>query len=133
MTSRAPVVAGSLLAANFACLARDLGRLEQAGVPWLHLDCMDGHFVPNLTFGPEVLAALRRAGCKLSLDTHLMLDEPMAGVNPALRQALLEVLRDHHVAAQVAGDQLIGHFAPVMGKRHVEVAGAGKGGGQRLR
>jgi ribulose-phosphate 3-epimerase len=46
------------------------------GLPWIHLDLMDGHFVPNLTFGPETLAALRRAGSTLFFDTHLMLAEP---------------------------------------------------------
>lgn len=50
--------------------------MADLGLWWLHLDMMDGHFVPNLTFGPETLAALRRAGSKLFFDTHLMLSEP---------------------------------------------------------
>ena len=50
--------------------------MADLGIGWLHLDLMDGHFVPNLTFGPETLAALRRAGSTLFFDTHLMLAEP---------------------------------------------------------
>ena len=46
------------------------------GIKWLHMDIMDGHFVPNLSFGPETLAALRRHGSELFFDTHLMLSEP---------------------------------------------------------
>ncbi len=66
----------SLLAGDHARLAESAGFVAQLGLPWLHLDIMDGHFVPNFSFGPEVLAALRRAGNKLHFDTHLMLDEP---------------------------------------------------------
>jgi len=72
-----PLLLPSLLARDHANLAASAAQVEQLDLQWLHVDIMDGHFVPNLTFGPEVLAALRRAGCKLSLDTHLMLDEPM--------------------------------------------------------
>jgi len=66
----------SLLAGDHAHLADGAATVAQLGVEWLHLDIMDGHFVPNLSFGPETLAALRRSGSKLFFDTHLMLSEP---------------------------------------------------------
>lgn len=72
----APILAPSLLAGDHANLAACARQVAQLGLTWLHVDIMDGHFVPNLTFGPETLAALRRSGSKLFLDTHLMLAEP---------------------------------------------------------
>lgn len=72
----APILAPSLLAGDHANLAASASLVSSLGVTWLHCDIMDGHFVPNLTFGPETLAALRRAGSKLFFDTHLMLSEP---------------------------------------------------------
>ncbi len=71
-----PTLAPSLLAGDHAHLAASAATVAGLGLAWLHLDIMDGHFVPNLTFGPETLAALRRAGSKLFFDTHLMLAEP---------------------------------------------------------
>jgi ribulose-phosphate 3-epimerase len=72
----APILNPSILAGDHANLAASARVVADLGLPWLHLDLMDGHFVPNLTFGPETLAALRRAGSKLFFDTHLMLAEP---------------------------------------------------------
>lgn len=70
------ILTPSILAGDHANLAASARLVADLGVTWIHLDLMDGHFVPNLTFGPETLAALRRAGSKLFFDTHLMLSEP---------------------------------------------------------
>ncbi len=78
----APLLNPSLLAGDHANLAASARIVADTGLPWLHCDIMDAHFVPNLSFGPETLAALRRAGIKLFFDTHLMLDEPHRYVEP---------------------------------------------------
>jgi ribulose-phosphate 3-epimerase len=67
-----PIIAPSLLAANFAKLGEELAAVEAAGADWLHLDVMDGHFVPNITFGPLVVKALRPL-TRMPLDVHLMI------------------------------------------------------------
>ena len=77
-----PLLAPSLLAGDHAHLAASARTVADLGLPWLHCDVMDGHFVPNLTFGPETLAALRRAGITLFFDTHLMLVEPHRYIEP---------------------------------------------------
>lgn len=69
------LVAGSILNADFSRLDRVVHKLERAGVDRLHLDVMDGHFVDNLTFGPDVVAAFRRLTA-MPLDVHLMISEP---------------------------------------------------------
>jgi ribulose-phosphate 3-epimerase len=76
-TSRAaPVrIAPSILAADFSRLAEELAAIEEAGADWVHVDVMDGHFVPNLTIGPMVVEAVRRS-CQLPVDVHLMIEEP---------------------------------------------------------
>jgi len=74
--THAPLLAPSLLAGDHANLAASASTVAQLGLKWLHLDIMDGNFVPNLTFGPETLSALRRHGNKLFFDTHLMLVRP---------------------------------------------------------
>ena len=71
-----PILAPSLLASDHAELGEGAACVAGLGIKWLHLDIMDGHFVPNLSFGPETLAALRRHGSELFFDTHLMLSEP---------------------------------------------------------
>lgn len=73
-----PILAPSLLAGDHAELGASAAAVPQNNLQWLHLDIMDGHFVPNLTFGPEVVAALRRRSelTDTFFDTHLMLAEP---------------------------------------------------------
>jgi len=71
----AVAVAASILTADFGNLYRVVRKLERAGVDRIHLDVMDGHFVPNITFGPNVVAAFRRL-TPLPLDVHLMISEP---------------------------------------------------------
>jgi ribulose-phosphate 3-epimerase len=78
----APLLNPSLLAGDHAALGASARIVADLGLPWLHCDIMDAHFVPNLSFGPETLAALRRAGVGLFFDTHLMLDEPHRYIEP---------------------------------------------------
>jgi ribulose-phosphate 3-epimerase len=80
----APILAPSLLAGDHAELAASVAVVESLQLQWLHVDIMDGHFVPNLTFGPQTVAALRPRS-KLFFDTHLMLDEPHRYVEPFAR------------------------------------------------
>jgi len=68
-------IAPSLLSADFSRLAEEIAAVEAAGADWLHVDVMDGHFVPNLTIGPPVIASLKKVA-KVPLDVHLMINSP---------------------------------------------------------
>lgn len=75
MTSSTPLIAPSILSADFARLAEAVSQVEAAGADWIHVDVMDGHFVPNLTVGPPIVEALRKV-TTLPLDVHLMMTNP---------------------------------------------------------
>jgi ribulose-phosphate 3-epimerase len=98
--SRPVTIAPSLLAADFGRLREEVSAIEAAGADWLHLDIMDGHFVPNISFGPTVLAALRKH-TKLPFDVHLMI----APVDPYLN-GFIDAGADHILLHPEAGPHL---------------------------
>lgn len=90
-------ISPSLLASDFTALGAEAAAMERAGADWLHVDVMDGHFVPNITIGPPVVAALRKK-TRLPLDVHLMITDPAAYAG-AFAQAGADLLTFHLEAA----------------------------------
>jgi ribulose-phosphate 3-epimerase len=76
LDSTSPQIAASILSADFAKLAAEIAEVDRAGVDFLHLDVLDGHFAPNISFGPAVTAATRRSTSAF-LDIHLMITDPL--------------------------------------------------------
>jgi ribulose-phosphate 3-epimerase len=97
-------IAPSVLSADFGRLAEDVARCEEGGADWIHVDVMDGRFVPNLTFGAKVIETLRRL-TKLPLDVHLMVVEPEKYFD-AFAAAGANVLTIHQEAAPHLNRQL---------------------------
>ena len=87
------IIAPSMLACDLARLEESLRAVEAAGADWHHVDVMDGHFVPNLTFGPDIVQAVKRVG-KLPVDVHLMIEEP-ARYAEAFIKAGADILKFH--------------------------------------
>ncbi|HVS17862.1 MAG TPA: ribulose-phosphate 3-epimerase [Planctomycetota bacterium] len=103
------LISPSLLSADFARLAQEVARVEAAGADWLHVDVMDGHFVPNLTIGPPVVEAIGRVSQR-PLDVHLMISEP-ARYARAYAEAGAHVLTFHiEVARDAAAHEVVRAF-----------------------
>ncbi|MBD3241180.1 MAG: ribulose-phosphate 3-epimerase [Chitinivibrionales bacterium] len=103
MTAHAIKIAPSILSADFRCLEREVKDAEQAGADFIHCDVMDGSFVPNITFGPLVVEAVRKC-VSIPLDVHLMIVNPDAYID-AFCQAGATILTFHaEASSDIAGD-----------------------------
>lgn len=92
------IVSPSILSADFVNLEKDIKIVENAGADWLHIDVMDGHFVPNITIGVPVTASIKRIA-KIPLDVHLMIENPQKYVEPFVK-AGADILTFHYEAVK---------------------------------
>ncbi|MEL6869253.1 MAG: ribulose-phosphate 3-epimerase [Pseudomonadota bacterium] len=99
MTMQSPIIAPSILSADFARLGDDTAAVLAAGADWVHFDVMDNHFVPNLTIGPMVCSALRKFGVTAPIDVHLMV-EPVDEIIPQFASAGASVISIHPEATR---------------------------------
>lgn len=92
------IISPSILSADFANLERDIKRVEEAGADWLHVDVMDGHFVPNITIGVPVVKSIKKIA-SIPLDVHLMIENPEKYVEP-FAKAGADILTFHYEAVK---------------------------------
>jgi ribulose-phosphate 3-epimerase len=92
------IISPSILSADFANLQTDIQKVEEAGANWLHIDVMDGHFVPNITIGVPVVKSIRKI-TKLPLDVHLMIENPHKYIEPFI-EAGANIITFHYEAVE---------------------------------
>lgn len=108
------IISPSILSADFANLERDINAVENAGADWIHVDVMDGHFVPNITIGVPVVKSLKQVA-KLPLDVHLMIENPEKYIEPfALAGA--DIITFHYEAALEKSQDIINQIK-ALGKK----------------
>lgn len=123
-TGQKGLIAASILSADFSCLGAEIDEVERGGADTIHIDVMDGHFVPNLTIGPPVIRSIRKA-TRLPFDVHLMIDEPRRYLK-AFREAGADWITVHveacrDVRATLKDIRNLGAFAGVTLKPQTDV------------
>ena len=102
------IVSPSILSADFANLEKDVTELQECGADWIHVDVMDGHFVPNLTIGAPVVKAIK-PHCNVPLDVHLMIENPQNYVEDFVK-AGADIITFHYEAAKDLTEDIISHI-----------------------
>ena len=102
------IVSPSILSADFANLEKEVTELQECGADWIHVDVMDGHFVPNLTIGAPVVKAIK-PHCSIPLDVHLMIENPQNYIEDFVK-AGANIITFHYEAAKDLTEDIISHI-----------------------